>query len=292
MADFTAAAAAAAATQHGVDLARGRVLRTLVREVLLPAYNSFDRDASDMARHEQLAEEQRECLPRHAASGGARTEAVANGMRRKGDQNTRVLTALLEHLGMDASLLIKGRSLREEDGNWLGTLHEAVQLMVPAPLWRLYRDCDPTETELALMMSVAGRSSAPGVGHISVLLQPHRQRGLLPIAMALLSRLIVGPLLHTVSFAVPNEAALLAIAAHAPLVECGAGTGYWSALLQRRVRSTRDPYPIPIRSRSDPDPMPPRSQPDVLCCGGPTVLVPHVLVPTVLAPPVCQTGPR
>ena len=36
------------------------------------------------------------------------------------------------------------------------------------------------------------------------------------------------------SWAVPNARALEVLAAHAPLVECGAGMGYWSALLRAR----------------------------------------------------------
>jgi hypothetical protein len=36
------------------------------------------------------------------------------------------------------------------------------------------------------------------------------------------------------AFGIPNKAALDAIARHAPIVELGAGTGYWAYLLQRR----------------------------------------------------------
>jgi hypothetical protein len=36
------------------------------------------------------------------------------------------------------------------------------------------------------------------------------------------------------SWAIPSEAALDVLARHAPLVECGAGMGYWSALLRSR----------------------------------------------------------
>lgn len=36
------------------------------------------------------------------------------------------------------------------------------------------------------------------------------------------------------SWAVPTDSALEALARHAPLVECGAGTGYWTALLRAR----------------------------------------------------------
>src|SRR5262249_27579088 len=36
------------------------------------------------------------------------------------------------------------------------------------------------------------------------------------------------------SWAIPNEAALEVLTRHAPLVECGAGAGYWLALLRVR----------------------------------------------------------
>ena len=36
------------------------------------------------------------------------------------------------------------------------------------------------------------------------------------------------------SWAIPNTRALEVLAAHAPLLECGAGMGYWSALLHAR----------------------------------------------------------
>ncbi len=36
------------------------------------------------------------------------------------------------------------------------------------------------------------------------------------------------------AFAVPSEAALVVLARHAPIVELGAGTGYWAYLLRRR----------------------------------------------------------
>ena len=43
-----------------------------------------------------------------------------------------------------------------------------------------------------------------------------------------------GELASLYSWAIPTEAALDLLARHAPLVECGAGTGYWLALLHAR----------------------------------------------------------
>ena len=45
---------------------------------------------------------------------------------------------------------------------------------------------------------------------------------------------MVEPVQHLVGFGIPNDAALAALAECAPLVEVGAGTGYWSAVLRQR----------------------------------------------------------
>ena len=42
------------------------------------------------------------------------------------------------------------------------------------------------------------------------------------------------PLQHSFAFAVPCDAALAALAGHAPICEIGAGTGYWGGLLRER----------------------------------------------------------
>jgi hypothetical protein len=44
----------------------------------------------------------------------------------------------------------------------------------------------------------------------------------------------MSPVEHLVGFSIPNEAALLAAARCAPLLEVGAGTGYWASLLRER----------------------------------------------------------
>ena len=54
--------------------------------------------------------------------------------------------------------------------------------------------------------------------------------------MKTLSKLVIVPLCHVASFAVPSESALAAIAECGPIVEMGAGSGYWTALLQHRAK--------------------------------------------------------
>lgn len=52
-------------------------------------------------------------------------------------------------------------------------------------------------------------------------------------------------LAHKYAWAVPNDAALDAIVARSPIVELGAGTGYWAALLQERGCDVLAFDPIP-----------------------------------------------
>ena len=64
---------------------------------------------------------------------------------------------------------------------------------------------------------------------------PYRNRGKICTLMGGITRtLIYEPLQHAIGYACPSEEALHALAELAPLVEVGAGTGYWSALLKHR----------------------------------------------------------
>lgn len=59
---------------------------------------------------------------------------------------------------------------------------------------------------------------------------------------------------HVYSYSVPNEAALSTLARFAPLVEIGAGTGYWAALLKNRgvdIRAYDCDPPLPTDAGDD-----------------------------------------
>ena len=222
-------------------------LRRLVVDVLLPAYNDFDRAESAALQQSLTAE----CARDGASSvlnpdGGARTALAATGMRRKASQERRVLRALVAHLQMpmpwhisEAATSCDGTRLSANlDCNWLEIVYERVRALVPNAVWKLYGDGGELSAEevacLAALMSRSKGKSGDASGADRPLLKQHRQRGSLPVAMITLSKLIISPLSHVASFAIPNEAALATIAENAPLIECGAGTGYWSALLQQR----------------------------------------------------------
>lgn len=186
---------------------------------------------------------------------GAAEEEASNA----DEQEARIMAALMRYVEMSPDLL--GRPLTEESGNWYGELHSRVLSLIPDAYWRIYRDDSaPTEDESDLITGGDGSAAEEaevfdyetGVRSIdrSVLLseafRPFRERGAYAILMDRFTMLAVTPIQHNVAFAVPSDEALKAIAEHSPLVEVGAGTGYWSAAL-RSVASADviayDPHP-------------------------------------------------
>ena len=202
------------------SIADFRSLLTSLRDV----YNEFDHSEAAACRAAIVTEETQHGAQRRTVEGGARTPLAADGMSRRGAQHLRVLTCLCKALSMDETLLV--RATTAADGNWLAEIHHRLVAAIPAALFQLYRDCEPSSDEATMLAQFPVSRGAP-------LTVPHRDRGLLPTIVQAIAKLIIVPLQRSVSYAIPNAAALTALARYAPLVEVGAGTGYWSAVLQR-----------------------------------------------------------
>ena len=97
-------------------------------------------------------------------------------------------------------------------------------------------------------------------------LVPWHHRGRVPRCMKDYQNLVVLPLRRCISHAVPSAQLLKALAKLGPIVEVGAGSGYWSAMLHERGVDTiaydldppdRPPSPTPLPSaRSRPSAAP------------------------------------
>ena len=120
---------------------------------------------------------------------------------------------------------------------------------IPPPFRKVFFEQPPTEREMQLFAATAyasdrGRArteDADGVRHYdeelmrrSCLVSCGEHRGKMASLYHSIDKMIVNPFTHTVCFAVPNDAALNCIARHAPIVEVGAGSGYWATLLNQR----------------------------------------------------------
>ena len=144
----------------------------------------------------------------------------------------RSLVLLMTTVGMDPSLLSK--QLDGKDGNWLEELHRRVYALIPAALLSLYKDPSGpiTDDELDLLASLHGIPGRTTV--LNSILMPYRSRGYIVSIMRDFDHLITRPIQLGVGFAVPNEAALQKLEDLSPIVQVGAGAGYWAALLQKR----------------------------------------------------------
>lgn len=163
-------------------------------------------------------------------------------------QDVRIVTALMKHFGLDPSSLFQKNdaNISPVDGNIYAELMNRVTELIPNALRKVYRG-QPTEFEREIILGTSYniRKSAEvfderGVRHIDtskvmdLAFRLHRERGHVAERIAMMTDLLVGPLQRTFSFAVPGEATLKEIASHAPrIVEMGAGTGYWSAMLRK-----------------------------------------------------------
>jgi hypothetical protein len=154
------------------------------------------------------------------------------------ETNRQALSAIFKYIDMDPSLLTG--SIEADNENWLEIFHGKVNAFVPETFLKNYVE-RPMDEELDLMLfqnSDALKSWEVGDREAAFkkILAPHPQRGIRYINtnVSLYEVAVMYPIQHYVGFAVPNEAILESIARHGPIIEIGAGTGYWTATLQAR----------------------------------------------------------
>ncbi|KAL7520981.1 hypothetical protein ACHAWX_005666 [Stephanocyclus meneghinianus] len=164
-------------------------------------------------------------------------------------QDTRIVTALMNHVGLNPNILFERNSFQQypqHDMNLYEVIHRRIVDFMPRALLQVYCNRNPTneEREIVTCLNYNLRKTCEkfrdGVRYIDstlVMRQSfclHRERGHVACQVELLNDLIVGPLQRTLAFAIPSNAVLRTIITHAPrIIEVGAGTGYWSYLLSK-----------------------------------------------------------
>jgi len=128
-------------------------------------------------------------------------------------------------------------------------LHRRITALVPEECVTIYSGREPNDEELLAITRLAQQELLE-VSHQALdgsrvvdrdafrrrVLHPYRARGLVVQSrqMADYRFCVVDPVQRCVGFSVPSEAALDVLSQYAPLVEVGAGTGYWAAALEQR----------------------------------------------------------
>ena len=163
------------------------------------------------------------------------------------DQDVRIVTALMKYFGIDPALVFEKNdgNISTVNGNIYEELQNRVTDLVPNALRKVYRN-QPTEFEREIILGTnynirkEAEVFVEGLRHIDtsrimdLAFRMHRERGHVAERMAMMTDLLVGPLQRTFSYAIPDDETVKEIVSHAPrIVEMGAGTGYWSAMLNR-----------------------------------------------------------
>jgi len=233
----------AAAARRCIDLCLGHVrsrgesatLALLEQEV--QAYRFFDVQAA--------------LLPTH-------NEWVATPGARNGDREAALVAALCRELEVPDDILTREAPSAAAGGKW-GNFYEALcrklLALVPPPFLRVY-DEHPPVGDFALLTQFSSEAIAAAEARAERLacqhfggvrtaaydqetlrqesLVPYRHRGRVPRCMREFQNLFVLPLRRCISHAVPTNATLKVLAKLGPVVEMGAGSGYWAAMLRER----------------------------------------------------------
>lgn len=144
------------------------------------------------------------------------------------------LAFLLRILGMDPAYIGGNEPIQE---NWLLTLHDRLHALIPDALLRLYESPSSTVSDddyrlLASLHGVVGKQLQEKEAVLASILVPYRSRGYSVAVLQDLDHLITRPIQLTVGFAVPNQEAMSVLGRIGPILQMGAGTGYWTALLE------------------------------------------------------------
>eukprot|EP00928_Gymnodinium_smaydae_P042639 TRINITY_DN28686_c0_g1_i1.p1 TRINITY_DN28686_c0_g1~~TRINITY_DN28686_c0_g1_i1.p1 ORF type:complete len:407 (-),score=38.66 TRINITY_DN28686_c0_g1_i1:499-1719(-) len=152
-------------------------------------------------------------------------------------------------------------SVQRGHSNPLLDLHTFVHSRVPCTLRKLWGDpSELSKKDVSILRALS--SEKPLVRHAEI--------GRLCANPAMYYSLVLNPLTKMFSFAVPSEEALACAARYEPLIEIGAGTGYWSQLLRARGCDIVA-YDIAPPSETSPNPFFTACFGEV-CRGGPEVL--------------------
>ena len=179
---------------------------------------------------------------------------------RMGDREAALVTRMLQLLKMEDDYLTREPPDVAGGGRWSNfyeTLHGRLTARIPPAFLTVFtREAPPSDNTFSLLtafsseaISMAEEQAArlqkeqfggvrTSAYHPETLraqsLVPWHHRGRVPRCMKDYQNLVVLPLRRCISHAVPSAQLLKALAKLGPIVEVGAGSGYWSAMLHER----------------------------------------------------------
>lgn len=146
------------------------------------------------------------------------------------------LSLLMTRLGMNPALIAKPLD-NYTDANWAEELHSRLHGVIPSALLRIYDSLDGTigAQDLVLLTELHGfpPDTSRGVVLTRSLVQ-YRSRGYIVSIMQAVEHLITRPIQLLIGFAVPTDAAIQRLKRLSPLLQMGAGSGYFASTLRQQ----------------------------------------------------------
>ncbi|CAJ1947351.1 unnamed protein product [Cylindrotheca closterium] len=153
------------------------------------------------------------------------------GVSRK-EKEHLVLAELLRTVKMDP-LLMDQRPLQE---NWMEDLHRKTLALAPSDaFWKVYqRQPNQEQFDSIVNLDKYAQERSKDLDDLRrYAFTPHRDRGMVSSLSVSFSSMILQTLQHFGGYSTPTNDAMTALASkYSPIVEVGAGNGYWSAALQ------------------------------------------------------------
>ncbi|CAB9515256.1 expressed unknown protein [Seminavis robusta] len=160
-------------------------------------------------------------------------------------QESLILTTWLNYFGMDPAVITQTPAPE----NWLETVYMHTKQLAPSLFFKVWDErARPTQEEIQVLLAIDDSAAVEAARQehdyanvlMNYLFMEFRHRGFTMALLDTFCRVMLGPL-KTVAYAIPSQQNIDLIAQYEPLIEVGAGTGYWSAILQRQ-NVTITPY--------------------------------------------------
>ena len=142
-----------------------------------------------------------------------------------------VLSMLMQQVDMDPTLIDQ----RPLPYNWMEELHQkTIELSPTKAFWKVFvKPPSQEEFDEIINLDTYAQDQSNSLHDLRrMAFSPHRDRGMVPALSVSFSSEILQPLQHFAGYATPSTQILKKLKAYGPIVEVGAGNGYWSAALQ------------------------------------------------------------
>jgi hypothetical protein len=144
----------------------------------------------------------------------------------------KVLSKLLELVGMDPTVIDQ----RPLEWNWMEDLHQKTLALASSPsFWKIFlKPPSQSEFDSIVHFDIYAQERSNDLQDLRMFsFSPHRDRGMVAALSISFSSMVLQTIQHYAGYATPTAQVVTKLATiYSPIIEVGAGNGYWSAALE------------------------------------------------------------